>query len=80
VLERRTRLAIMAPDRGLAAAEPAAALMATQLDWSEARTRAELDAFRSLIAAQRAGERQSDDAAAVDAYRAVLAATSARAR
>src|SRR6202012_3953830 len=48
VLERRTRLAIAAPDRGLAAAEPAAALMATQLDWSEARTRAELDAFRSL--------------------------------
>jgi glycerol-3-phosphate dehydrogenase len=77
VLERRTRLAIMAPDRGLAAAEPAAALMAAQLDWSEARTRAELDAFRSLIAAQRAGERQPDDASALDAYRAALAARTA---
>jgi len=77
VLERRTRLAIMAPDRGLAAAEPAAALMATQLDWSEARTRSELDAFRSLIAAQRAGERQPDDESALRAYRAKLAARTA---
>jgi glycerol-3-phosphate dehydrogenase len=78
VLERRTRLAIMAPDRGLAAAETAAALMAAQLDWSEARTRAELDRFRSLVAAQRAGERQPDDAAALSAYRAALAAAPAR--
>ena len=67
----------MAPDRGLAAAEPAAALMAPQLDWSEARTRAELDGFRSLVAAQRAGERQPDDAAALGAYRAALAAAPA---
>ena len=34
VLERRTRLALTAPDRGLAAAEPAAAAMAGALGWS----------------------------------------------
>jgi glycerol-3-phosphate dehydrogenase len=72
VLERRTRLAIMAPDRGLAAAGTVAALMAEQLEWGAERTRAELDGYAALVAAQRAGERQVDDASALAAYRAGL--------
>ena len=40
MLERRTRLALTAPDRGLEAAAPAAALMAGALDWDADRTRA----------------------------------------
>ena len=55
VLERRTRLALTAPDRGLRAAAPAAELMAGALDWSpDARTRARSRAGRraSLPAAR----------------------------
>ena len=73
VLERRTRLALTAPDRGLAAAEPAAALMAGALGWSTERTRDEVDAYRARVAAARAGEAERDDEAALRAYQAALA-------
>jgi glycerol-3-phosphate dehydrogenase len=73
VLERRTRLALTAPDRGLAAAEPGAALMASALGWSPARTRDEVEAYRARVAAARAGEAERDDESALRAYRAALA-------
>ena len=73
VLERRTRLALTAPDRGLAAAEPAAALMADVLGWSPDQTRREVDGYRARVAAARAAEAERDDDAALAAYRATLA-------
>jgi glycerol-3-phosphate dehydrogenase len=74
VLERRTRLALTAPDRGLAAAAPAAALMAGALGWGEERARSEAEAWRARVAAARAAEAERDDAGAHAAYRAALAA------
>jgi glycerol-3-phosphate dehydrogenase len=73
VLERRTRLALTAPDRGLEAAEPAAALMAAALDWSPERARAEADAWRARVAAAHAAEAERDDEHALAAHDAVLA-------
>ncbi len=72
-LERRTRLALTAPDRGLSAAAPAAAAMAGALGWSRERERAEVDAWHARIAAARAAEAEPDDERALAAYRAVLA-------
>jgi glycerol-3-phosphate dehydrogenase len=73
VLERRTRLALTAPDRGLAAAAPAAALMARALDWSADRARHETASWHARVAAGRAAEAEPDDERAVAAYRAALA-------
>ena len=73
VLERRTRLALTAPDRGLRAAAPAATLMAAELGWTPERAGAEVAAWRATVAARLAGEAEPDDAAALAAYRAVLA-------
>jgi glycerol-3-phosphate dehydrogenase len=70
VLERRTRLAIMAADRGLTAAPAAAALMADALGWDQPRQRGEVDSWRRRIAAEHAGEAAPDDASALAAYRA----------
>jgi glycerol-3-phosphate dehydrogenase len=64
VLERRTRIAIEVPDRGLAAAEPVARLMAEVLGWDEARIGAELEQYRSVVDARLAAERMPDDASA----------------
>jgi glycerol-3-phosphate dehydrogenase len=69
VLERRTRLALTAPDRGLAAAAPAAALMAAALDWGPDRARREADAWRARVAAGHAAEAERGDEAALAAYR-----------
>ncbi len=77
VLARRTRLAITAPDRGLRAAAPAAELMAGVLGWDAPRVQREVQAWHRRVAAERAGERESDDESALAAYRAVLAAESA---
>ena len=74
VLERRTRLALTAPDRGLEAAAPAAALMADALGWSPERARGEAEGWRARVAAGRAAEAERDDARAAAAYGAVLAA------
>ncbi len=73
VLERRTRLALTAPDRGLAAAGPAAALMAGELDWDEAQARREVERWHARVAAARAAEAERDDERAVAAYTAALA-------
>jgi glycerol-3-phosphate dehydrogenase len=73
VLERRTRLAITSADRGLIAAPAAAALMAGPLSWDERRERAEVDAWRRRVAAERAGEAAPDDDSALAAYHAELA-------
>ena len=73
VLARRTRLAIVAPDRGLEAAGPAAAVMAEALGWSPGRAREEAEAWRARVAADRAAEAEPDDARALAAHRAVLA-------
>jgi glycerol-3-phosphate dehydrogenase len=67
VLERRTRVALTAPDRGLAAAAPAAEQMAGALGWSRERTRAEVEAWRARVDAARAAEAERDDAAALRA-------------
>ncbi|MEA2293389.1 MAG: glycerol-3-phosphate dehydrogenase [Solirubrobacteraceae bacterium] len=73
VLERRTRLALTAPDRGLEAAAPAAALMAGALGWDPGRARREVEAWGARVAAGRAAEAERDDERALAAYRAELA-------
>jgi glycerol-3-phosphate dehydrogenase len=77
VLERRTRLALTAPDRGLEAAAPAAALMAGELDWDADRTRREIEAWHARVEAARAAEAERDDDRALAAHDAVLADRSA---
>jgi glycerol-3-phosphate dehydrogenase len=72
VLERRTRLSLTAPDRGLRAADPAAALMGEALGWDAERVRREAEAWRARVAAERAAEETHDDASALAAYRATL--------
>jgi glycerol-3-phosphate dehydrogenase len=64
VLERRTRIAIEVADRGRAAAEPVARLMAEVLGWDVARIGEELKQYRSVVDARLAAEQQPDDAAA----------------
>src|SRR3954452_15609284 len=73
VLERRTRLALTAPDRGLEAAAPAAALMAGALDWDAGRTRREVEAWHARVEAARAAEAEGDDDRALAAHDEVLA-------
>jgi glycerol-3-phosphate dehydrogenase len=72
VLDRRTRLALTAVDRGLGAAAEAAALMAGALGWDSGRVRDELAAWHARVMAGRAGEAAPDDARALAAYRAAL--------
>jgi glycerol-3-phosphate dehydrogenase len=72
VLERRTRLALTAPDRGLAAAAPAAALMAGALGWEPERADREAAAWHARVAAARAAEMERDDESALAASRGVL--------
>jgi glycerol-3-phosphate dehydrogenase len=73
VLERRTRLALTSPDRGLRAAAPAAELMAGALDWTPDRTRREVEAWQARVAAGRAAEAEREDGRALEAYRGTLA-------
>jgi glycerol-3-phosphate dehydrogenase len=67
VLARRTRAAIEVRDRGLAAAPHAAALMAPELGWDQARTEEEIVRYRGAVAADLAGQAEPDD---LRAYRA----------
>ncbi len=73
VLERRTRLALTASDRGLRAAGPAAELMAGALDWSPDRTQREVEGWQARVAAGRAAEAEREDGRALEAYRGTLA-------
>lgn len=61
VLARRTRIAIETPDRGLAAADAVAGLMAGPLRWSPAQARAEVDTYRAQVDAELAAEGQAGD-------------------
>jgi glycerol-3-phosphate dehydrogenase len=71
VLARRTRTAIEVRDRGLAAAPHAAALMAAELGWNEARTGQEIARYRDAVVADLAGQAEPDDARAHQAHAAV---------
>lgn len=70
VLLRRTRLDFEVRDRGAAAAEEIARIIAPELGWDEPRAHAEVEAYRAFIAARLAGERTRDDAAAAAAVAA----------
>ncbi len=61
VLARRTRISIESWDRGEAAAEPVARLMAEVLGWSEAETAREVALYHARVAAERDSQRQDDD-------------------
>ena len=61
VLERRTRLDYETRDRGVAAAEEVAALLAAELGWDEAATAAEVSAYRGYIAARLDAEGTTSD-------------------
>jgi glycerol-3-phosphate dehydrogenase len=64
VLARRTRISIESWDRGEAAAEPVARLMAEVLGWSEEQISREVAVYHARIAAERESQRQEDDLAA----------------
>ncbi len=64
VLTRRTRASIEYPDRGLAAARPAAALLADVLGWDEARIRAEVAHYTRRVEAERRAQEEPDDRSA----------------
>ncbi|HLQ57780.1 MAG TPA: glycerol-3-phosphate dehydrogenase, partial [Streptosporangiaceae bacterium] len=54
-------------DRGLAAAPRAAALMAAELGWDEARTSREVTQFGQAVAAELAAQAEPDDQLAYQA-------------
>jgi glycerol-3-phosphate dehydrogenase len=61
VLARRTRISIESWDRGEAAAEPVARLMAEVLGWSEETILREVEIYHGRVAAERDSQRQQDD-------------------
>jgi glycerol-3-phosphate dehydrogenase len=61
VLARRTRISIESWDRGEAAAEPVARLMAEVLGWSEEQIGREVESYHARVAAERDSQRQQDD-------------------
>jgi len=67
VLARRTRIAFETRDSGLEAAPQAAALMAPELGWDDARVRREIAHYRQAVAADLAAQDQPDDKLAVEA-------------
>jgi len=69
VLVRRTRIAIEAPDRGLAAADPVSRHLAAVLGWTEDQRLREVETYRSRVQAERAAETQPDDQSANTARR-----------
>ena len=64
ILTRRTRISIEAWDRGLAAAQDVAALVAGPLGWSAQATQRELAHYAARVEAERDSQRQPDDATA----------------
>ncbi|MBD4603711.1 glycerol-3-phosphate dehydrogenase, partial [Xanthomonas citri pv. citri] len=56
VIERRTRLSTEVRDRGVAAAEEIASLVAPELGWDEERIAGEIRAYKNLVAARLRGE------------------------
>jgi glycerol-3-phosphate dehydrogenase len=64
VLARRTRISIEAWDRGVAAADPVARLMAKELDWDEEQTVREIEHYRARVQAERDSQTKLDDTTA----------------
>ena len=64
VLARRTRISIETFDRGLASAEPAAALMGDVLGWTGDQRAAQVELYRQRVAAERESQTKADDQAA----------------
>jgi glycerol-3-phosphate dehydrogenase len=69
VLVRRTRIAMEAADRGLAAADPVSRHLAAVLGWTEDQRLAEVEAYRSRVQAERTAETQPDDQSAAQTRR-----------
>ncbi len=61
VLVRRTRLWIESRDRGAAAADVVARLLAPVLGWDSERETTEVESYRAQVAAERAAQTQPDD-------------------
>ncbi|MFJ9554819.1 glycerol-3-phosphate dehydrogenase/oxidase [Nocardiopsis sp. NPDC101807] len=61
VLSRRTRISFETWDRGIAAAEEAAELLAGPLDWSKEQIQREVEYYRKGIEAERAAQEQDTD-------------------
>ncbi|WP_150251801.1 glycerol-3-phosphate dehydrogenase [Nocardiopsis deserti] len=61
VLSRRTRISFETWDRGIAAAEEAAELLAGPLEWSEEQVGREVEYYRKGIEAERAAQEQDTD-------------------
>ncbi len=61
ILTRRTRISVEAPDRGLAAAEQVADVVAPVLGWGEGRCKNEVEHYRTRVAAELDSQRQPDD-------------------
>jgi len=72
VLARRMRISIETDQRGLLVAEQAAALMAPELGWDEARVGQEVELWRTRIDAERAANAAPDDDSADEVRRAAL--------
>jgi glycerol-3-phosphate dehydrogenase len=69
ILSRRTHIAIETADRGIAAAESVAALVAPVLGWDAHRTSTEVERYRASVAAHRVAEDSPDDESAMAALR-----------
>jgi glycerol-3-phosphate dehydrogenase len=67
VLARRTRISIETFDRGVAAARPAAELMAGELGWDRQRTTDEVDHYLRRVEAERQSQRAVTDREADEA-------------
>ncbi|MCW2796091.1 glycerol-3-phosphate dehydrogenase/oxidase [Nocardioides sp.] len=67
VLTRRTRISIETFDRGVGAAAPAAALMATELGWDDARRADEVDHYLRRVEAERQSQLKLTDQEADEA-------------
>jgi len=61
VLTRRTRISIETFDRGVAAAQPSAELLAGVLGWTGEQTDREVKHYRARVEAERASQEQPDD-------------------
>jgi glycerol-3-phosphate dehydrogenase len=67
VMTRRTHISVQTFDRGVAAARPAAELMAEALGWSPEQIDREVDHYTARVLAERASQEQPDDEAAAAA-------------
>jgi glycerol-3-phosphate dehydrogenase len=61
ILTRRTRISIETTDRGVAAAEPTARLVAPSLGWDETDIRREIDHYHSRVSAELDSQAKPDD-------------------